>query len=167
MAVIGGIIAAVAPYVAVAGTAVSIGTGVASANRAADAQEQGARDAQRLAEMNAMAQERESAQAADNLAKSQGQEEARNRAKASASGVSGDGSFQTFMDDQMNTNAQQLAWLKNSGASQADIIREQGQSAYNVGMSNAKTTKIGIGNTVVGGVSDVYGTASSAGWLST
>ena len=136
---------------------------------AAEAQEQGARDAQRLAEMNAMAQEREAGQMADNMRAGQEQEEAANRARAAASGVSSNdlGSFGIYMDEQKETNREQLAWLKESGSSQVDILRAQGDSAYNIGMSNASTTRAGIGSTVASGVSSVYGTARSAGWLST
>jgi len=157
------IIPVVAVVASVAGTAVAA-TGAA---KAAKAQEQGARDAQRLAELNAMSAERETDRQAANLAKQNQKEEGRNKARASASGIEGDtGSFGLVLEDQMKENIMKLEWFKRSGEDRAQQIRRGGTSAYNTQMSNAQTTRLSIGNTGTQGISDVFGIVQEAGWLS-
>ena len=150
----------IAAVVGAAGTYMSY----KSQSEAAAAQKDAAREAQRTAEMNAMRQERETAQQAENLRAAQKKAEAASRARAAASGTAAGGSQELVMEEQQRTHAEELAWLKQSGRSQADIIRRGGQQAYATGMAQASGTKAGAYGSVIGGAQQVYGIGKGASW---
>jgi hypothetical protein len=155
-----------APIIAAVAGVAGAYTQYKSQSEAAAAQKDAARESQRLAEINARNEERETARQAENLRLSQQKEEATNRARAAASGiaVSPGGSYDLTLKEQEDINKQQLGWLKQSGANQADILRRQGKTSYDVAMADAKTTKYGSYGSLLGGVQGLYDTGSKASW---
>jgi len=136
-----------------------------SQSAAASAQKDAARDAQRLAEMNAVASERETAQEAENLARQQGKEQAINRARAAATGMAGGGSLDMVMDEQKNIHGKEMSWLQQSGKSRADILRRQGDTAYKTGMAQASSLRSQAKGSLIGGAGSFFGTANKEGWF--
>lgn len=154
------------PYIAaIAGVAGSY-MSYKSQSEAAAAQEDAARESQRLAELNAINEERETARQAENLRLAQSKEEAENRARLAASGISYDqqGSYGLSLKEQEKINREQLGWLKQSGANQADILRRQGKTSYDIAKANAKTTQYGAYGAITGGIQGLYDTGYKASW---
>ena len=158
--------AAALPVISAIVTGVGAVMSYKSQSEAAAAQRDAARESQRIAELNAINQERETAQQAENMKKAQEREQAMNRAKASASGVAPGGSFDLVMDAQKAEHAKQLGWLKQSGKSQAEIIRRGGQLAYGQGMAQAKQSQYGAYGSLLGGIGGIADTGTRAGWFS-
>jgi len=150
------------PYIAMAMTAVGTYASYKSQSEAAAGQKDAAREASRLAEMNAQMSERETTRNAENMQAAQEREQATNRAKAAASGISGGGSFDLVMDEQKRIHGEEQDWLKQSGASKADIIRQGGALAQSQGYAQADATRAGSWGTLIGGAQSIYGTGSQA-----
>lgn len=135
---------------------------------AAAKQEDAARQSRRLAELNAINKERETTQELANLKGQTNREEALSRARAAASGVNmGTGSFGLALEDQEQSNREQYAWLKQTGASQADILREQGKYSELQGMAGADVTRAGMDSgwgAIVGGAKSAYSIGAGAGY---
>lgn len=150
------------PYIAVALTAAGTYQSFKSQSEAAAAQKDAARESARLAEINARNQERETQVEVANLSEAQAKAEAMNRAKAAASGVAvaPGGSYALTLAEQKKYNTRELEWLKESGASRANIIRQQGQSSMRTGMAQADATKSGAYGSLWSGLgsaaSDTY-----------
>ena len=112
-------------------------------------QMEAASDAKRAARANAAAIEAETAEEARRLKLEQDRTEASSRAAAAASGSGGVSQdlYQDFLGDE---HAKELAWLKKSGASQANITRIQGNAAASTARANAF-------GTLAGGATSLYG----------
>lgn len=155
-----------APIISIVSTVLGTAMSFKSQSDAASFQKQEARDAARNAEIDAKNLERTSAIEASNLSKLQAREESFNRAKAFASGVAVDesNSFGLVMAEQRQTNVEQMANLRESGASQAESIRRQGESAYGAGMARADSSKAGAYGSLLSGAKDVFATGEAANW---
>lgn len=139
--------------------------------QAAAAQEIAALESQRLAEMNAIDAEMMTAREVDNTRLAQAQEQSEARARAAASGVTLTGSTGAYLSEQERVGEEQLDWLQKAGGQQADIIRQQGETALLTGqaqadqtMAAAAATRAGAKGTeaqALGTKAGAYGTAGS------
>lgn len=132
---------------------------------AAAQQEVAAVESARLAELNAIDAELQSAREVENLRQAQRAEQATSRARAAASGVTLTGSTADYLQEQQRVGSEQLGWLAKSGASKVDQIRQQGQIAQAQGMEKAAQTRAGAQATraqAAGTKASAYGTKAGA-----
>ena len=163
MAATGAVLSTAMPYVT---AAVGIGGAAASyyqADKAADAQKAAGQKAQEIAAANAKRIAEETAESSRRLKAQQDANLSDARARMAASGVrSGTGSQGKFQTNMESAMASERAWLKKSGASQADIAMREGYYA------NAQA-KAGAASTLASGIGSSAGLAlqgaqSSAQW---
>ena len=146
-----------APIIMAISAAVAAGTAVYSASE----QSKAADEAKKLANKNAAAAEAEAEEAARRARKDADRVEATARARAAGSGVEGE-TTDLYLKELETVNAEQIAWIKKSGASHADIARTQGKHAYRQGMAGAW----GSMGTAAGHVGNVGTYGGQAGWWS-
>ncbi len=92
-----------------------------------------------LAEENADAMQAEADEAARRLGSEQARSESLGRVRAMALGVGGD-AVTANLENQVDENARQLAWLRTSGASAASIERDRGDLARREARASGVTT---------------------------
>lgn len=122
------------------------------AKKAAAQQEELARKNAANIEAEAMEEKRRTQEVAD-------REQAKNRAKAAASGVAGGGSMDIFMGAEEDRWQRQMDWTLKSGQSRAGIARQGGYmdaSATRAQGEQAKWSMIGSGaKSAIGGGQDL------------
>jgi len=153
-----------APFIAIAASVAGTYMSFSAQSEASAFQKQEARDARLGADIDSRNLARTNAIEASNLKTLQEKEESYNKAKAYASGMTFDdneNSFGLVMAEQRQTNAEQLANLKSTGASNVERILRDGESAYNTGQYQADASMAGAWGTLIGGASDVYDTGSA------
>lgn len=106
--------------------AISVGTSVIGARK----QKKAGKQADAIAQQNARATERETAETIKRTGAAQEQTLASTRARSGASGiVSGAGSTTDFLDEMQKTFQEDLDWIQESGGSRASIERAEGRMA--------------------------------------
>lgn len=155
-----------APIISVVSTVLGTAMAFKTQSDASSFQKQEARDARRNAEIDANNLQRTSAIEEANLRTLHAKEESYEKAKAFASGVDVEeqNSFGLVLADQKRTNAAQVDNLTDTNASQADKIRRQGDTAYNVGQAQADASMGGAYGSLMGGASDIYSTGEAVDW---
>lgn len=139
---------------------------------AAAKQEMAALESQRLAEMNAIDSELQTARDIESTRFAQEAESSEARARAAASGfVSSSGSIGAFIDKKNEVFGQELDWMAKAGASSAANIRKQGETAKLTGQAQADSTRAQAASTRAGAsatesqakgtTAGAYGTAGS------
>jgi len=96
-----------------------------------------AKDAERIADRNAERAEKEAEERARRLAKEKARELSMGRARAAASGFRMGDSSQIYLDELERTRDEEIRWVREAGASQADILREEGDYARTQGFGSA------------------------------
>ena len=114
--------------IAVIGAAMSVYQGVQQSKQADEARD--------IAEQNAKREQAEAEEMARRKKKEATREESLTRARAEASGVGGK-SVEDYLATQHKTNAEEIAWIKKAGASQAAITRSEGKLAQQRGKTEA------------------------------
>lgn len=120
------------PYIAVALAGVSAVKSVQAGNKA-----------DRLARANARLQEKQNAEEARRLGREQDKAESAAKARAAAGGIEVSGSQSLFLSDMKIEHDKELAWLKESGRTKADMTRQGGSNARSSAFAGAAST---VGN---------------------
>lgn len=138
---------------------------------AAAKQEMAALESQRLAELNAIDVEMQSAREIENTRMAQNQQSSESRARAAASGITLTGSTGAFLTEQQRVQSEELGWMAQAGEQRASITRQQGETAKLTGLAQADQTRAGASSTRAGASSTkaqskgtmagAYGTAGS------
>ena len=145
-------------------------------------QENAAREAARLSELNAIDAEVQNIRSEQNLRNEQQVGEAEGRARAAASGITVDGSSGMYLSEQEKVNREALGWLAKTGRSAVARIRGEGGVAQAQGKAQAAGTRAAAAGvragaagtaaganqtdaaarrTMVGGAKDVYSGAKT------
>jgi len=124
----------------------------------ATAQENAARESARLSELNAIDAELQNIRSEQNLRNEQQVSEAEGRARAAASGFTGDGSTGIYLSEQEKVNKEALGWLAKTGQSSVSRIRGEGGVAQAQGSAQAAGTRA----TAAGVRASAAGTAAGA-----
>lgn len=154
--------------------------------QAASQQEMAALESQRLAELNAIDKEMQTAREIENTRLAQAQEQSESRARAAASGVTLTGSTGVFLSEKEKVAGEQLDWMAKAGESAAGVIRKQGETAKLTGQAGASqtraqaettragarqteaqagTTKAGAYSTAASTVNTLYQTGKQSNWF--
>ena len=121
-----------APAIMAITAVIGAGTAAYSAKQQFDA----ADDAEKIAKKNAELSELETEEEARRLERSQERVSDLAKAKAAASGVGGE-TVDLYLADIEDTQAEELNWLKRTGARRADILRDEGEIAKSQGRAGA------------------------------
>ena len=108
------------------------------------------KEAKKLADANADMMRQETEESARRLEAQQSENLATARARAAASGTTGEGSQASFIEKMGSEFGKELAWLKKSGASAASIEERRGSLERSRGLAS------GIG-TIAGGFKGGWG----------
>ena len=123
-------------------TAATAAYSIYSGERAADQQQEAARDAERLANKNAQLIEKEGERQQQLAKRAADDVEATARAKVAASGFARGGETQSLvLDDIAKQHSDSLEWMREATRSQADITRQGGQYARDAGYGQASSTR--------------------------
>ena len=114
------------------------------------------KEAKKLADANADMMRQETEESARRLEAQQSENMATARARAAASGTTGEGSQASFIEKMGSEFGKELAWLKKSGASAASIEQRRGSLERSRGLAS------GIG-TIAGGIGTGY-SMSGGNW---
>ena len=121
--------------------------------------EKQAAEAEDIAEDNARRQSAEAEEMAQRAENEAAREESLSRARAAASGATGE-SMDLYQEDLAKTNQREIDWIRRSGASRADAIKQEGYAQASGYRSAGIEQGIrGAGN-VAAGALDWYNTYS-------
>lgn len=139
-------------------TAIIVGVVIsaAAASYSAYSAHEAAGEQKKIARANAARIKAENEEALRRLKKQQEVTMAEARARASASGVTAEGTQKTYLDEMKEAFKSETDWLRESGASQAFITAREGEL-------RAKTTSaagISSGLSQLGGAMSYYGSAA-------
>ena len=129
-----------------------------TASETASAQREAAGEQRRMTQLNATAQEAETAEQARRMSGEMAQQEATARARAAASGASIEGtSLSGYLGEIESENLAQLDWLRRSGSSTAALTLAEGESRAkgSEAMADVAMTEgyVGAGTSIWGGIS--------------
>ncbi len=94
-----------------------------------------AREAKKAGERNAQMEREMADEEARRTEIEQMKTESAARARAAASGVTGEGSIKAFLEKMSEEHEDELAWIRKSGRMRSEIARQEGKAGYTSGMA--------------------------------
>ena len=124
-----------------------------------------AKEQEAMAARNAALSEAETREEAARMQQAKDEQMAKSRAKAAASGVQTGGSMDIFMGAQDDKLRGEIDWLKKSGSSRADLIRQGGAFAASQTRQQGSTALASGIAGAIGGLGSAYDSGKFDSWF--